>query len=120
MVKRTGPTNEHLRNLIQDLKALSLKQDVNIWRRIASDLDKSTRRRREVNVFKINMFAKDNETIVVPGKVLADGNLDKKVKVAAFRFSEQAKEKINKTGKAISIQELMKENPKGNKVRIFG
>ena len=32
-------------------------------------------------------------------------------------FSE---EKINKIGKAIKLQDLMKENPKGKKVRIIG
>ena len=34
--------------------------------------------------------------------------------------SKEAKEKINKTGKAITIKELIKENPKGSKVRIIG
>jgi len=48
------------------------------------------------------------------------GDLDKKLTVAAYSFSEKAKEKINKNGRAISIVELLKENPKGSKVRIVG
>ena len=65
-------------------------------------------------------FSKEGEFIVVPGKILSQGDLNKKVTVAAYRFSEKAKEKINKLGKAILIQQLMKDNPKGKKVRILG
>lgn len=120
MVKKTGPTNQYLRGLIQDLKILGNKQKKNIWKRVASDLERPTRIRRKVNIFKINIYSKNNETVLVPGKVLATGELDKKVMVAAFQFSGNAREKINKKGKAISIQELMKENPKGSKIRILG
>ncbi len=120
MVKRTGPTTLELNNLIQDLKDLSRKEHVKIWHRIANDLSKPTRQRREVNLYKLNKYVKDNETAVVPGKVLSIGDLNKKIVVAAYQFSSSAREKINKTGKAISINQLIKENPKGNKVRIIG
>ena len=120
MTKRTGPTNEHLSNLIQELKALSNKENVKIWKRIANDLEKPSRKRREVNLRRINLYAKDKETIIVPGKVLSDGDLNKRVNIAAFKFSKQALEKINKTGKALTITQLIKENPKGKKVRILG
>jgi large subunit ribosomal protein L18e len=120
MVKRTGTTNLTLKKLIADLKSISTREKAPIWRRIAEDLEKSTRQRREVNISKIDKYIKEGETAIVPGKILSEGELTKKVTVAAFRFSEKAKEKIAKTGKAISIQELLKENPKGKKVRILG
>jgi len=120
MVKRTGPSNEYLRNLINDLKDLSRKENVKIWKRIADDLNKPTRQRREVNLRKINLHCKDNESIIVPGKVLSDGELKKKVTVAAWNFSAKAKEEINKVGKTMTIRQLMKDNPKGKKVRIIG
>ena len=110
-------TNIHLSGLIRELKRLSRKENVNIWRRIAEDLDKSNSRRSEVNVFKINKYTKENETIIVPGKVLGDGELDHNVNVAAWRFSESAKEKIKNK---MSIEDLMKSNPKGKDVRIIG
>ena len=105
-----------LQDLILNLKKTKAK----IWLRVASDLEKPTRIRREVNLYKINKSTRDGETAVVPGKVLAIGNLEKPITVAAFRFSADAKEKINKKGKAISIAELLKSNPKGSKVRIIG
>lgn len=120
MVKRTGPTNQNLRKLIDELRELSKQQSVNIWNRIAEDLEKSTRKRRSVNIYKIDKYTRDNEIAIVPGKVLSIGKLNKKIKVAAFQFSNQAREKINLVGKAITINELIKENPKGNKVRIIG
>jgi len=107
--------------LIQELKKKSIEEKVKIWKRIASDLEKPTRNRRIVNLSKIDRYTKDNDTIIVPGKVLGSGDLNKKLTIAAFSFSEQAIDKIKLSdGKALHIDELMKSNPKGNKVRIIG
>ena len=120
MSKRTKPTNPILQNLIHELKKRSNEQSVNLWKRIAIDLEKPTRQRRIVNVYKINKYTKENETVVVPGKVLAVGDLDHNVTVAAFTFSGAAQEKINKVGKAMPISELIQEDPKGKRIRILG
>jgi len=117
MTKRTGPTNLELQNLIKSLKKLSTKEEVNIWKRIAKDLEKPTRQRRKVNLYKIDKHTREGEIAIVPGKVLSLGELNKKITVAAYQFSDAAKKKIEKS---ISITELMKSNPKGKKVRIIG
>jgi len=119
-MKRTGSTNPLLQGLIQELKKKSIEHGVNIWKRIANDLEKPTRKRRIVNLYKINKSTKANETIIVAGKVLAVGDLDHAVTVAAFNFSGSAIAKINKFGKAVSINDLIKESPKGKKIRILG
>ena len=90
--------NEKLTQLVLSLKQLSNDQEVRIWHRIAKDLGKSTRQRREVNVSRINSNTKDGDTIIVPGKVLSLGELDHKVNVAAWSFSQAAMEKINSKG----------------------
>jgi large subunit ribosomal protein L18e len=120
MAKRTGTTNNVLKELIIELKKLSTKEKVNIWKRVAKDLEKPTRQRRKVNIFKIDKYTRKDETAIVPGKVLSEGELTKKITVAAWQFSDKAKEKINKVGKVVSIKDLMKINPKGKKVRIIG
>ena len=120
MVKRTGPTTLALQNLIKELSVLSNKEQAPLWKRVAKDLSKPTRIRRSVNIDRIQKYTRENEIALVPGKVLRDGELTKKLTIAAYQFSEKAKEKINKTGKAITIKQLMTENPKGNKVRIIG
>lgn len=121
MSKRTGPTNPVLSNLIVELKTLSSQKNIPLWSRIAFELEKPTRKRRVVNLSRINNYAKENETIIVPGKVLGSGILDHKLTIAAYQFSDGAMEKINSAkAKAVTIQDLMKENIKGKRVRIIG
>lgn len=117
---RTGPTNFKLRKLIMDLRKLSVKEKTQLWKTVSEELSRPTRNRREVSVGKISRHSKPNETVIVPGKVLSSGEMEHKATVAAMNFSEQAREKINSNGKAISIEELMKQNPKAQKVRILG
>jgi large subunit ribosomal protein L18e len=90
------------------------------WRRVYELLDVPARKRHAVNVSKINRYAEDGDVVVVPGKVLGAGELNKKVTVAAFSFSYTALEKIEGAGgKAIHILELVKENPKGKGLKII-
>ncbi|MEM5791076.1 MAG: 50S ribosomal protein L18e [Candidatus Aenigmatarchaeota archaeon] len=119
-MKRTGPTNPYLRKLIEELKKASIELKAPIWLLVAEKLEKPRRKKIEVNLFKIKRYAKENETVLVPGIVLSEGELEKPISIAAFRFSKNAREKIEKVGgKCLSIQQLMKENPKGSNVRIL-
>lgn len=114
-------TNEELQNLILDLKKVSTEEKVNLWKRIAADLSKSSRQRRIVNISRINKFTRDNDFVIVPGKVLSEGDIDHKVNVAAFNFSKAARDKITKAnGSVLSIPELVKSNPKAKSVKIIG
>ncbi len=106
--------------LIQELRKTAIEQNVALWKRIADDLEKPSRGQRTVNVFKLDATAADGETVIVPGKVLGEGDLTKKITVAAFSFSDGARAKIDKSCKALSIAELVKANPKAAKVRILG
>jgi len=120
-MKRTGPTNPLLVNTIEQLKKASLDQGVKLWKRVALDLQKSTRGKRIVNLAKLSRYTKEAETVVVPGKVLGSGMLEHKINISAFQFSEGAKEKIEKSGsKIIPILELIKESPKGKRIKIIG
>ena len=118
---RTGPTNQYLNELITELKKKSSVDGVLFWKRIASDLEKPSRQRRVVNLSRINRNTKQGEIIVVPGKVLSDGELNHSITIAAWQFSKKALDKISeKKAKAISIHDLMKTNIKGKRVRIIG
>ena len=114
-----GTTNYQMQLLLQELEPKV--KDSRFWRRIVKDLKKPSRQRRIVNLYKINKYVKEGETIIVPGKVLSVGDLDKKVDIAALNFSNGAKEKIIEAkGKAMTIKELLQINPEGKKVRILG
>ncbi len=117
----TGPTNPHMQQLIADLKKAGAHGSVPLWDRIAEDLSKPTRQRRVVNIYKLDNFTKEGETVIVPGKVLGSGEIRRKLKVAAFTFSQQAVEKITKAGgQTLAIHDVIKQNPKGKNVRILG
>ncbi len=114
-------SNLQLQGLIRELKKQSNQQKVLIWKRVAKDLEKPSRQRRIVNLSRIDRFTKENEIIIVPGKVLGTGELNHQVTIAAFNFSKQALEKIRDSkGVVYSIYDYMKKNPKGSKVRIIG
>ncbi len=120
-MKRTGPTNPIMQRFIQDLKIASAKENAPIWKRIAYELERPTRKRRIVNLSKINRFGKEGAIIVVPGKVLGSGELTKRFTIAAWQFSESAKKKIKKAnGAYLMIQELLKDHPKGRGLLIIG
>ncbi len=120
-MKKTGPTNPVLKNLINDLKKKSIDQNANIWKRVALDLEKPTRKRRVVNLSRINRHTKKDEIIIVPGKVLGSGSLNHKLTISAFQFSDGAKEKIIKSGaKIVPLKELSDKSPKDKRIRIIG
>lgn len=90
------------------------------WYKVAEILSTPTKKHPIVNVGELVKKAENAEIIVVPGKVLSQGDLDKKLKVVALSFSEGAREKIlNAKGEAVSILEEMKKNPSAKGVKII-
>ncbi len=120
MTSKISNKHEELKDLVSELKKCSIQNKVKIWKRIAEDLERPTRNRRVVNVYKLSKYSKENDTVIVPGKVLGTGELDHKVNVAAFTFSEEAHRKISEKGKALTIMDLMKQNPEGKNIKILG
>jgi len=119
-MKRITKTNPYLVQLIQDLKEATRVNEAPIWRDIATRLEKPRSRWAEVNLSRIELYAKDGDVIVVPGKLLGAGLINKKVTVAAFQASESARVKIEKAGGRVTdIPALVAENPKGSSVRIM-
>jgi large subunit ribosomal protein L18e len=113
--------SEETAKLVEKIHRDSFENKSKAWRAIAEGLNRPRRRRFEVNLMRIEKYAKPKETIVVPGTVLGSGDIKKKVTVAALRFSGNAKEKIEKAGgKCLLIEELFKQNPKGKGLRIMG
>lgn len=117
---RTNKTNPRVLSLISLLKDTSRQNEVNLWRDIAIRLEAPSRSYAEVNLSKINRYAANGETILVPGKVLGSGMLEMSVKVAALQFSGSAEAKIREAkGECLTIEELMKDNPSGSRIRIL-
>jgi large subunit ribosomal protein L18e len=90
------------------------------WLEVAAMLSSPRTKRIGMNLSKINDEAKEGEVVVIAGKVLSQGELNKKIKVVALGFSEMAKEKIEKAkGEALTISEEIKKNPEAKNVRFL-
>ena len=110
---KKGTTNLELKKLIIELK----KTKKPAFIKVAEMLERPRRKRVEVNLWKINKNSKEDDLILVPGKVLANGELEHKVTIAALNASEKAIKKINEKGKFISLKEATKEKAK---IKIMG
>jgi len=120
MPKPTGPSNPVLRGLVRQLRAHGKKHGGGIWSELAERLDCPRRTRAEVNLSHLSRHVEEGGTVVVPGKVLAAGGLTRPISIAAFKFSGAAKRKITAAGgKAITIQQLLEQNPDGKGVRLM-
>ena len=120
-MKDTTKTDSALKQLVVDLYKVSSESKSPLWGRVADDLLKPTRNRRLVNIFKLDLYAKDGDVVIVPGKVLGAGDLHRKLTVAAYSFSDSAVQKIKEAkGTVLTIKELVQKNPTGKDIKVLG
>ena len=114
-------TNERLQELIHALKARSGEEKQPLWKTIALELESPRRRRREVNLYRIDKYTREGETAVVAGKVLGVGKLTKAHTVVAFEFSAGAIQKIELAkGKPVLLKTLLSQKESPKKMRMIG
>jgi len=112
-------TNPRLRSLIADLKTAARNSGADVWSDVAERLEKPRRTHAEVNLGRIERYAQEDETVVVPGKVLGSGVLQKDVTVAAVDFSGTARTKIDQVGETATLEQVLENNPEGANVRVI-
>ncbi|ACV12684.1 ribosomal protein L15 [Halorhabdus utahensis DSM 12940] len=112
-------TNPRLRSLIADLKSVARDGGGDVWSDVAERLEKPRRTHAEVNLGRIERYAQEDETVVVPGKVLGSGVLQKDVTVAAVDFSSTAERKIDQVGETLRVEQALEDNPDGSNVRVI-
>ena len=121
MSKNARKTNQALVTLIGDLKDQSRLTDSALWRDVAMRLESSRSNWAEPNLSRLSRHAANEDTVLVPGKLLGSGDVLGKPSVAAYSVSAGARSKIEAAGgRILTIRELMDENPKGRGVRILG
>jgi large subunit ribosomal protein L18e len=105
-----------VRKLIRDL----WKTRIKIWRKVSKKLSGPRKNKVSPNLYRINKKTKDNDVIVIPGKILGMGELNHTLTIACLECSNSARSKIISSGsKLISIEELLEQNPKGSGVKVF-
>ncbi|HLC49840.1 MAG TPA: 50S ribosomal protein L18e [archaeon] len=108
MPRPTGPTDPNMTKLIYDFRKTKKKNFVIL----ARHLEKARRVKTDVNISKL-LRVGGTANCAVPGKLLAAGEVSVPIKVYAFSFSKQAKEKIEKAGgKCLPLNQLVKDNIK--------
>jgi large subunit ribosomal protein L18e len=112
-------SNPRLRSLIADLKSAAREGDGDVWSDVAERLEKPRRTHAEVNLGRIERYAQEDETVVVPGKVLGSGVLQKDVTVAAVDFSSTAERKIEQVGETLQLEQALEQFPNGSNVRVI-
>ncbi len=119
-MKPTGPTNPTTLRIMSALRKHAKKESAEIWKDIAVRIGKSTRMRPVVNTEKIEKYCNDGDIVVVPGKLLGQGSVSKKITVSALFASSDAKKKIEGAGgKYLGLLDAAKKYPKGSKVKIM-
>ena len=108
-------------NLIWTLRSAYKKNKASIWRVLEERLSASQSNKAEVNLDRLSLVTKEDEIVMIPGKVLGNGILSHKLTVCSFSISETAFKKISDIGGSIiSVEELVTKYPKGTGVRIIG
>ncbi len=91
-----------------------------LWGAVAEKLARPRHQARPVNVGHLARLVTAKSTVVVPGRLLAQGEIHEPLTVAAFHFSEAARAKIHAAGgTTLSIPELVKSHPNGSGVRLY-
>jgi large subunit ribosomal protein L18e len=120
MARPIPKENSELVRLIVELRRTARTQKAPIWASAADRLERPRHRVLPVNVGHLERLAKSDDTILVPGKLLSEGKLSKKLTVAAFAYSKDARTKIHAAGGvAISVHDLLRTRPDGAGVRLF-
>ena len=90
------------------------------WLNIANLISRPRRKQISINLDQINEEVNDGERIVIPGKVLGEGELNKKITIIANSFSQGAKDKLKKSKvEVINLFDEIKKNPDAKNIRIL-
>lgn len=112
--------NPIMDNLLYTLRRAHKKSKASLWKDVMERLMKPRSKRPSVNVAKIARLTKEGDKVVVPGKVLGDGEIAHKAIVGAYDYSSKASEKIRRAGgEALSLTEFVRRYGEGHEVHLI-
>jgi large subunit ribosomal protein L18e len=102
-------------------KVRRLAKRSRFWATVLKHLESSRRRRRVVNIYHLNRVAPAGGGVLVVGKLLGVGVLEKPLKVVAFDYSDAAYRKIlDAGGEAYYLEEYIDRGGDGKGLIIVG
>ena len=121
MISKTkiSKRTENKRNL-ELVETVNACKKSEAWVKICQDLLLPKRNRISVNLERIDKESKEGDTVIIPGKVLSQGEITKKIRIISFNYSTSAEEKLSKAKIDYSyIIDEIKKNPKATGVKIL-
>lgn len=112
MVKMESDIEKNsIRSWLTELSRVQHKdKNSKLWHYIYSLASKPRRRRVAVNLSKLQKYSAAGENIVVPGKVLGSGSIDKSINITAVEYSSDALAKLKKAKcTVVALPEMMKK-----------
>jgi len=90
------------------------------WFSVAEFLSRPRSMKISINLDEIDKKAKEGDTVVVPGKILGQGDMNKKVRIVALSFSQEAEKKLKaKKCELVTIKQEIEKNPKAQGVKLI-
>lgn len=113
-IRALKKTNLERKNIIFALKKIKNAKALYLAKLLAYP----RRKQIIVNLDKINRLTKDNELVIIPGKVLGNGDIDHKINITAFNYSNEALKKLEKSKSEINYMIDLKEIKENAKIII--
>ncbi len=102
------------------VETITLARKSKYWHALAHSISGPSRKHAAVNLDTIEKQTKAGDTVIIPGKVLASGDITKKVRISSLSISKAALEKIKKVkGEYVSLAEEIKKNPKAEGIKVL-
>ena len=107
--------------LVVSLEKTARKTKKALWEDLAERLQSPRRNKVAVNLEKLNRIASTakGKTLLIPGKVLAQGELNEKTIIVAISASEEAKKKIKAKGEFITLKEFVEKGAKADLSKVI-
>ncbi|MGP6207553.1 50S ribosomal protein L18e [Cuniculiplasma sp. SKW3] len=119
-LKTSNKTDLNVKETVEHLNAVSRENQTPLWRDIAERIGGPRKNYASINIGKISKVCNDGDTVVVPGKILGGGYVEKKLKLSALYISEKALRKISEAGgEFIPLKAIADKIPKGTNVKIM-
>jgi large subunit ribosomal protein L18e len=106
---------------LEAVKAAAKSSGKPVYRRALKVLSKPVNSLPELNVGKLDAVAPDGSAVLVPGKVLGEGAVTKKLSVGAVSFTRSAAAKIaGAGGEALLLKDFVVKHGDGKGVLLIG
>ncbi len=121
MKRSEKKAREKTNPLIKEAVITLNKTKAKAWKDVARRITAPTRQNKGVPLSRISKYTAEGDTVVIPGKVLGNGDINHSITLAATGYSKKASEKLKEAKcKTMSILELAKKNPEGKNIKIIG